>query len=350
MLTKTNQATVLEIQRMSTEDGPGIRTTVFFKGCSLHCLWCHNPESISPHPQVHWVANQCIGCKTCLEVCPEGALAFSAEGNRVNRDRCTGCGLCARECPANALELLGRTWNLDDLFSEVIKDRTYFEKSGGGVTISGGEPTMQAGFNRELLKRLTENGIHTALDTCGMCSRDALEGLLPYADLLLFDLKEMNPLKHQKFTGANNEKILENLLHVRDWMQSQERPSQLWIRTPIIPDTTATSENIREIGKFIAGNLDGLVDRWELCAFNNLCKDKYLRLDLDWAYKERDLLGKLLMEKMAAVAGNSGVNPGIVLWSGSTRLEGESSKSKIPRAVCGAQREKVKGENGKEMV
>jgi len=326
MTLSNHNATVLEIQRMSTEDGPGIRTTVFFKGCTLNCLWCHNPESISSQPQIHWVSNQCIGCKTCLEVCPEGALAFTRTGNRVDRDRCTGCGLCARECPANALELLGRAWDLDDLFSEVIKDRMYFEKSGGGVTLSGGEPTLQAGFNRELLRRLTETGIHTALDTCGMCSRNALEGLLPYSDLLLFDLKEMDPLKHRKFTRASNEKILQNLIYVGHWMKSNERPGKLWIRTPIIPDTTDTGENIREIGGFITAHLDGLVDRWELCAFNNFCKDKYLRLNLDWTYRDRDLLGKLVMEKMAAVARNSGVDPGIVLWSGSTKLEGQDAK------------------------
>ena len=315
------KANILEIQRMSTEDGPGLRTTIFFKGCTLNCLWCHNPESISPQPQVHWISNQCIGCKTCLEVCPEGALAFTAEGNRVDRNRCTGCGLCAEECPATALELLGQSWELDDLVAEIIKDRTYFEKSGGGVTLSGGEPTLQAPFNRELLKRLKESGIHTALDTCGMCSRKALEGLLPYLDLLLFDLKEIDPQKHRRFTGTTNEKILENLIYVRDWMQSNGRPKQLWIRTPIIPDATATGENIRGIGKFISGNLDGLVNRWELCAFNNLCRDKYLRLDLDWEYGDYDLLTKLLMEKMAAVARNSGVDPAIVLWSGSTKLE-----------------------------
>ena len=316
------KATILEIQRMSTEDGPGIRTTIFFKGCSLGCRWCHNPESISPRPQVHWISNQCIGCKTCLEVCPEGALAFSEEGNRIDRKRCTGCGLCAEECPANALELLGKTWDLDELFSEIMKDQTYFEKSGGGVTLGGGEPTMQAGFNRELLRKLTERGIHTALDTCGMCSRKALEELLPYSDLLLFDLKEMDPEKHRKFTGTTNEKILQNLIFLRDWMQSNDRPGQLWIRTPIIPDATAGSENIRGIGRFIAGNLDGLVNRWELCAFNNLCKDKYLRLDLNWDYKDRVLLSGLFMEKMAAVARNSGVDPAIVHWSGSTKLEG----------------------------
>ncbi len=306
---------------MSTEDGPGIRTTIFFKGCSLKCLWCHNPESISPHPQVHWIANRCIGCKTCLEVCPEGALAFTPDGNCIDRNRCTGCGLCANECPAAALELLGQTWKLDDLVAEVVKDRTYFEKSGGGVTLGGGEPTLQTPFNRDLLKELKETGIHTALDTCGMCSRNALEELLPYSDLLLFDLKEIDPQKHKRFTGTTHEQIFENLIHVRDWMQSNAHPSQLWIRTPIIPDATASMENIRGIGRFIATNLDGLVNRWELCAFNNLCKDKYLRLDLDWAYKDCELLSRLLMEKMAAVARNSGVDPEIVLWSGSTKLE-----------------------------
>jgi len=314
-------ATILEIQRMSTEDGPGIRTTVFFKGCSLRCGWCHNPESIAAYPQVHWVANQCLGCKTCLAVCAQGALSFSEKGNRIDRDRCTGCGLCAEACPANALELLGNRWELNDLVAEVIKDRVYFSKSGGGVTLGGGEPTLQLQFCRELLKKLKELGIHTAVDTCGMCSRDALQEILPYSDLVLFDVKEIDPQKHRIFAGSTNIKILDNLLLVRDSMQTGDRPKELWIRTPIIPNATATGENVRGIGKFIAANLDGLVNRWDLCAFNNLCRDKYLRLDLDWEYKDQALWSKLSMEKMAAIARNSGVDPAIVYWSGSTKLE-----------------------------
>ncbi len=317
------KATILEIQRMSTEDGPGIRTTVFFKGCSLSCLWCHNPESISPHPQVHWISNQCIGCKICLEVCPEGALTFTSDGNRINRNLCTGCGRCAEECPGDALALLGRSWELDDLFKEIIKDRAYFEKSCGGVTLGGGEPTLQAPFSRGLLKKLKEAGIHTAVDTCGMCSPEALEGLLPYTDLLLFDLKEIDAKKHERFTGVSNDRILKNLTLACNHMQSSGHPGKLWIRTPIIPDATVTDENIRGIGKFIAENLCGLVKRWELCAFNNLCKDKYSRLDLTWAYRDCELFSKLRMEKMAAVARNSGVDPAIVSWSGSTKLEAE---------------------------
>jgi pyruvate formate lyase activating enzyme len=321
-------ATILEIQRMSTEDGPGIRTTIFFKGCSLKCGWCHNPESISAHPQIHWIANQCIGCKTCLAVCPEKALSFNEAGNKIDRDLCTGCGLCAEECPATALELLGGQWGLDDLVAEVIKDRVFFEKSGGGITLGGGEPSLQLQFNGRLLLKLKDLGIHTALDTCGMCSRDALEKLLPYSDLVLFDLKEIDPHKHREFTGSSNNKILDNLLFVRDHMNSDDRPGELWIRTPIIPNTTATAENVRGIGKFLAANLDGIATRWELCAFNNLCRDKYRRLDLDWEYKDQELLNKLTMEKMAAIARDSGVDPAIVCWSGSTKLENESSKQK----------------------
>ena len=317
------EATILEIQRMSTEDGPGIRTTVFFKGCPLKCLWCHNPESIPPHPQIHWIENQCIGCKTCLGVCPEGALTFTESGNHIDRHRCNGCGLCVEECPGAALELLGRRWGVDDLVAEVTKDRTYFETSAGGVTLGGGEPTLQGAFVLALLTSLKRIGIHTALDTCGLCSWNVLERLLPNVDLLLFDLKEMDPQKHRGFTGSTNEQIRENLIRVGEQMASEGHPGQLWIRTPIIPDATATRENIRAIGMFIAEHLKGRVDRWELCAFNNLCRDKYSRLDLDWAYGEKELLRRLVMEKMATVARHSGVDPEIVLWSGSTKLEAD---------------------------
>ena len=315
------KATILEIQRMSTEDGPGLRTTVFFKGCSLKCQWCHNPESISGQPQVHWIGNRCIGCKTCLAACPENALAFAPEGNTVDRRHCTGCGICAKECPSTALELLGQSWSLDDLSSEVVKDITYFETSNGGVTLGGGEPLLQSDFCKSFLVVLKESAIHTAVDTCGLVSRKALDMILPYTDLLLYDLKEINPQKHERFTGSDNHNILQNLLYIRRCMASDGNPGELWIRTPIIPGATASEENVKGIGQFLADNLDGFVSRWDLCAFNNLCRDKYLRLDLEWAYQNSGLLDKLFMDKMAAVARNSGVNPGIVHWSGSTKLE-----------------------------
>ncbi len=314
-------ARILEIQRMSTEDGPGIRTTVFFKGCSLKCKWCHNPESISMQPQVHWIGSRCLGCKTCMDVCPSNALSFTETGMEINRLTCTGCGACAEACPAAAMELLGKEWTLDDLTNEVVKDNAYFEKSGGGITVSGGEPGMQAAFVGMFLKSLREEGIHTALDTCGLCATEALKQLLPYSSLVLYDLKEIETENHKKFTGEHNDRILGNLLVVAETIRSHLYPAALWIRTPVIPGMTAREDNVFRIGRFIAKNLGDVVSRWELCAFNNLCKGKYLRLGEDWALRDELLLPKESMEQFARIARESGINPDIVVWTGSTRLE-----------------------------
>lgn len=309
---------ILEIQRMSTEDGPGIRTTVFFKGCSLKCAWCHNPESISIKPEIHWIGSRCIGCRSCLKTCTQGALSLDEKDMRIDRALCSGCGECAEACPSTAMELLGHAWELEALIAEVIKDKAYFEASQGGITISGGEPTMQTAFAAAFLERLKHRGIHTALDTCGQCPQKSLETLLPFSDMVLFDIKLVDPHGHQTFTGQSNELILANLKHVA--ARLKEKGGALWIRTPIIPQATDTPENIHAIGAFIAHNLDGAAQRWELCAFNNLCRDKYRRLDKDWAFKDCELIPKARMEELAAVAKNSGVDQGIVHWSGATRL------------------------------
>ncbi|MFH2129958.1 MAG: glycyl-radical enzyme activating protein [bacterium] len=321
--TDSREATILEIQRMSTEDGPGIRTTVFFKGCSLQCSWCHNPESIARQPQLHWVGNRCIGCRTCLETCQHHVLTLTETGMVIDRTRCQACGDCAEACPSTALELMGKKWTLDDLVSEVIKDKAYFDRSGGGITISGGEPTLQSDFAAGFLRALKNRGIQTALDTCGLCSRKALESILPFTTMVLFDLKILDPVKHQKLTGSSNEKILSNLLFTADFIKSHVHPKTLWIRTPIIPGATDSEENIHAIGQYIAKNLSTLPDRWELCAFNNLCQDKYHRLDMLWAFAEAELMRQSDMEHLADIARKSGVNPDMVHWSGSTRLESE---------------------------
>lgn len=325
---------ILEIQRMSTEDGPGIRTTVFMKGCSLACTWCHNPESISAKPEIHWIGSRCIGCKSCLDACRNQALALTDHGIVIDRTRCKGCGTCAEECPSTAMELLGRRWQVTDLITEVIKDRAYFETSGGGITVSGGEPTVQTPFVAALLSGLQQRGIRTALDTCGQCPRKALDTLLPFADMVLFDIKEIDPDKHQQFTGHSNAAILENLLHVAAYLREQGRA--LWIRTPIIPGATDTPENLRGIGAFLAHNLPGKVQRWELCAFNNLCRDKYARLDKVWAFRSSELLTRAHMEQLTAIAKASGVDPDIVAWSGATRMEEEEQQqSSIPPSPLG---------------
>ncbi|MEI7590347.1 MAG: glycyl-radical enzyme activating protein, partial [Deltaproteobacteria bacterium] len=205
-----NKGTILDIQRFSTEDGPGIRTTVFMKGCPLACKWCHNPESISPKPQLQWLGVGCLLCADCVSVCKRNGLQIKQDGIDINRGNCIACGDCARACPAAVLKISGEEWDIDELVAELIKDRTYFEKSNGGVTISGGEAMMQSSFVAKLLSQLQNDGIHTAIDTCGHTSPDALNGILPYANLVLFDLKEMDSECHRVFTGKGNARILNN--------------------------------------------------------------------------------------------------------------------------------------------
>ncbi|MFH1983937.1 MAG: glycyl-radical enzyme activating protein [Pseudomonadota bacterium] len=311
--------TVLEIQRMSTEDGPGLRTTVFFKGCTLRCDWCHNPESIAARPELQWVAARCIGCRTCLEVCSCDGLSAAGEGIVIHRERCTGCGDCAQACPSTALEIMGHRWAVNDLAREVLKDRAYFLTSGGGVTASGGEAAMQAGFVAAFLAACRGAGVHTAIDTGGHVQPEAYRILLPQSDLVLFDIKMMDAEAHRCHTGAGNRLIFENLQAVATAKRTTATPSRIWIRTPIIPGATDTEANIAAIGRYIAAHLPGDVTRWELCAFNNLCRDKYRQLGRPWAYGETALIPEAHMAALADTARDSGVDPSIVVRSGATR-------------------------------
>ena len=315
-----DKALVLNIQRMSTEDGPGIRTTVFLKGCSLSCVWCHNPESIFKGKEIKWLKTRCIGCNTCLRACKTGALMMTDKGIKIDKKKCIQCFSCVDECPTLALELEGKEWELDSLIEEVLKDRVYFEKSEGGVTASGGEPLLQSEFVAKFFRRLKDRGIHTALDTGGMCSTEALKKVLPYSDIVLYDIKLMDDRLHNKFIGQSNEKILKNVLLIADMMREEKKPPDLWIRTPIIPKATASEENIKAIGKFIADNLNDVVIRWDLCAFNNLCRNKYKRMDIDWMFKDEKLMRKDEMNQLAETARKTGIDPGVVCWSGATRL------------------------------
>jgi pyruvate formate lyase activating enzyme len=311
---------ILHLQRLSTEDGPGLRTTVFFKGCPLRCAWCHNPESLSSDLQTQWFSVRCIGCRTCLTVCPNGCLSMTEDGLVVDRERCEACGKCVEACPSGAREMLGRIVTVDDVLAELLKDRAYYEKSGGGVTLSGGEPTLQPDFAEALLRGLKERGISTALDTCGLCSDRVLDRLLPHTDLVLFDLKLQDSNAHRRFTGASNEPILENLNYIRNFIDRQHHPIRLWIRTPLIPGATSSEQNLSAIGRYLSENLNGTVSRWELCAFNNLCRDQYTRLGLEWAYASTPLMTREELSRSEQVARASSFRPELVFATGATRV------------------------------
>ncbi|MCE5263225.1 MAG: glycyl-radical enzyme activating protein, partial [Deltaproteobacteria bacterium] len=239
----------------------------------------------------------------------------------IDRALCSPCEACSQACPTTALSLYGEERGVDELVRELLKDRVYFEKSRGGVTLSGGEPTMQPDFAEVLLAALKRHGVHTALDTCGQCSRETLEKLLPHTDLILYDLKEADPESHRRFTGAANTRILENLKQLARSMREYGRPRQLWIRTPLIPDCTASAANLTRIGGFIRKNLGTLVERWELCTFNNLCIDKYEALGIGWGFRNCPPLNAADAKRLAETAAASGVAPGIVHLSGPTNAQ-----------------------------
>jgi len=307
---------IFEIQKMSTEDGPGLRTTVFFKKCNLTCAWCHNPESFFPEPSIQSFSVRCIGCETCLKVCPEHAIQMKDDGIHIDRELCSNCGLCVENCPTTALRKLGEEISLDDLFKIVEKDAAYYSKSkDGGITVSGGEAALQPEFTAKFLQRCNEKGFHTALDTCGFVSKKNLEKIIPFVDLILYDLKEIDPTKHKEFTGQSNEIILENAIWILNKIEGTKK--KMWVRTPLIPESTATQENIKGIGNFIVEKLGNKIVRWDLLAFNNLAKDKYNRMDLPYPCENLELITSEEMDKFLQIAKETGVEN--VRWTGLTR-------------------------------
>lgn len=237
------KGTIFNIQRFSIHDGPGIRTTVFLKGCPLGCVWCANPESQEPLPQLMVQHNHCMACGKCREVCPEKAISFAKnKRRRMVWKKCRSCFRCVDVCVQGALTIIGREATLDDVVDEVERDRAFYTSSGGGVTLSGGEPLMQPEFAVLLLTRFKERGIHTVLDTCGHISPEILRAALPHVDLVLFDIKTMDDDLHRKYTGVGNELIMENTKLAAGLVKT-------WLRIPLIAGFNDSVEEIRKVAK-----------------------------------------------------------------------------------------------------
>ncbi len=314
------RAQLIELTRGSMHDGPGMRTTVFLKGCPLACLWCQNPEGMHEEQDIWWERRKCIRCRACIGACTAGALTEDEDGMCRDREKCTLCGLCVESCPSMAWSFTGQEWEMDALVKEVLKDREYYRSFGGGVTVSGGEPLSQYRFVAEFFRRLESAGIHTALDTCGMAPASALEAVLPHTRHVLFDLKILDSKIHKALTGQANALILENLEIVADAvrkanlgkLQGEKGWMGLWVRTPLIPGATATHENIGAISRFLLAHYADVVERWELCAFNNACCSKYEKMGLKWTYENELLMGRKTVESLKAAALSEGM-PGHVL-------------------------------------
>ncbi len=299
---KDQTGVVFNIQHFSVHDGPGIRTIVFLKGCPLRCRWCCNPESQDPRPEVTFDPKKCIGtaeCGLCLQ-CPQGAVTADETGiTGINRELCDNCGECAAKCPSRALEMIGSRMSVKEVLEAVEKDFCFYSRSGGGLTLSGGEPFFQGEFAVELLKNAKFNGMDTAVETCGHVPWEVLEKALPYVNAMMFDIKCIDPAKHEDLTGVSNRLILDNFARI---CRHFPRLSKT-VRTPIIPGLNDDPEDIRKIVDFIRP-FSGL--KFELLPYHRFGEPKYTFLGKTYPLPGVSAPEEARMQRLRNIADNRG--------------------------------------------
>lgn len=268
-------AVVSNLSRGSLHDGPGVRTVVYFKGCALRCRWCHNPETLSVQPEVMYAPIKCIHCGRCVAICPEHHRIVG-DDMVLDREGCAACGRCAEACPSGALSMSGTRRSLDEVFRDVMRDRHYYQTSGGGVTLSGGECLLQAEFAAQLLGRCREAGVHTAVETALFVPWSHVEAVLPVCDLFLCDFKIPDPEKHRAYTGQDNRLILENLRAL-----AQRAPGRMLLRIPLIPGVNDSEKDMRAFGKEIREFEAGL-QGVELLKYNPMAESKYRQVGMKY--------------------------------------------------------------------
>jgi len=261
---------VFDIKKFSVHDGPGIRTTVFLKGCDLQCWWCHNPESQRTAPELLLRPNLCIGCRACVSECPQCAITWDTHRLITDREKCVCCGRCVSVCYADAREIVGREMTIDQVMAEIMRDAPFYDQSAGGVTFSGGEPLLQPDFLLGLLQACKAQGINTAVDTCGHVPTESLDRVGEYVDLFLYDLKLIDSERHRRVTGVPNTRVLANLRHL------DQTGARVIVRIPIIPGINDDTDNIGQTAQFIRALPS--VERVDLLAYHQVGLDKYERL------------------------------------------------------------------------
>lgn len=291
-------ATIINIQKYSIHDGPGIRTTVFFKGCPLNCLWCHNPESQNPSPEIMFFEERCTSCGSCVKVCPSKAIKFIGGYPVVDKCKCNLCGKCCDFCLSNARELVGKDITVKHLMSEIIKDEVFYEESNGGVTFSGGEPLMYADYLKKVLKFCKDKDIHTTIDTSGYAPWEQFEKIIDNVELILFDIKHMNNEKHLKYTGVSNTVILENLKKL------SEKGSNIYIRMPIIAGVNDDDENITKAVDFLS-KLN--IIQVNLLPYHKMGMDKYRRLNMQYKLSGEETPTEETMNQIAEKFKKAGI-------------------------------------------